>query len=215
MSARDHILGAIRRRLGRPVEDAGHADARLGTHPCGPVPAAAGGGHATRVEHFVERALAASAEMERLGQADDLPGLAARLCHEYGHDARIAVAPEPVLTRMDWSEAGLAVAFRAGHADDRVTVSRADCGIAETGTLVLTSGSTRPTTLNFLPDLHIVLLTADSIVGAYEDAWDLLRADGALPRTVNWITGPSRSADIEQHLQLGAHGPVRLVIAFA
>jgi L-lactate dehydrogenase complex protein LldG len=89
---------------------------------------------------------------------------------------------------------------------------------------MLTSGTTGPTTLNFLPETHIVVLAARDVAGCYEDAWDRLRAahsetgnrktgDGAaLPRTVNLITGPSRTADIEQTIQLGAHGPRRLCI---
>ena len=88
-------------------------------------------------------------------------------------------------------------------------------GVAETGTLVLLSGPESPTTLNFLPDVHIALLFTDRVVGSYEDVWARLRArDGAtvMPRVVNWITGPSRTADIEQTLLLGAHGPRRLHI---
>jgi L-lactate dehydrogenase complex protein LldG len=80
---------------------------------------------------------------------------------------------------------------------------------------MLISGEATPTTLNFLPDTHIVLLRASQVVAAYEDGWDLLRqrpGDGPhrLPRTVNFITGPSRTGDIEQKIELGAHGPRRL-----
>ena len=86
--------------------------------------------------------------------------------------------------------------------------------VAETGTLVLTSGPDNPTTLNFLPDTHIVVVDAKDIAGDYETVWHARCArhygEGALPRTVNLITGPSRSADIEQTLILGAHGPRRL-----
>ncbi|MDX1401836.1 MAG: LUD domain-containing protein, partial [Kiloniellales bacterium] len=101
------------------------------------------------------------------------------------------------------------------RADDGASLSPAFAGVAETGTLMLHSGEKIPTTLNFLPDDHIVLLKASRIVAGYEDGWDLLRAqskDGLLPRTVNFITGPSRTADIEQKIELGAHGPRRLHI---
>jgi L-lactate dehydrogenase complex protein LldG len=53
------------------------------------------------------------------------------------------------------------------------------------------------------------------VTGSYEDAWDRLRrhvGDGVMPRTVNLITGPSRTGDIEQTIELGAHGPRRLHI---
>ena len=81
---------------------------------------------------------------------------------------------------------------------------------AETGTLLLVSGAERPTTLNFLPDTHVVVLHRHQIVGPYEAAWDRLRAEGPMPRTVNFVSGPSRTADIEQTIVMGAHGPRRL-----
>ncbi|MDG4585055.1 MAG: LUD domain-containing protein, partial [Candidatus Competibacter sp.] len=115
---------------------------------------------------------------------------------------------------LPWpEEPTLRIERRAAVDGDKTSVSLAFAGIAETGTLMLLSGPHSPTTLNFLPDTHIVVLRTDRIVGAYEDAWDLLRARGSgMPRTVNFITGPSRSADIEQTVQMGAHGPLRLHI---
>src|SRR3546814_21166695 len=110
--------------------------------------------------------------------------------------------------------------FRSGgktEGQDVVSVTAAFAGIAETGKRMLHSGPERPTTLNFLPDTHIVVLRAGQVVGPYEDAWARLRqarrdAGRDFPRTVNLITGPSRTADIEQTVQLGAHGPRRLHI---
>ena len=81
---------------------------------------------------------------------------------------------------------------------------------------MITSAPHHPTTLHFLPDWHLVVLHSSQIVGSYEDAWTRLRQrnqqTGGMPRTVNMITGASRSADIEQRLQMGAHGPKRLSI---
>ncbi len=56
------------------------------------------------------------------------------------------------------------------------------------------------------------MVRAGQVVGAYEDGWDRLRAAGRMPRAVNFVTGPSRSGDIEQTLHLGAHGPRQLHI---
>jgi len=92
-------------------------------------------------------------------------------------------------------------------------VSHASAAVAETGTLVLTSGPDNPTTLNFLPDVHIVVVDAADIASDFETVMARLReryGTGTMPRTVNMITGPSRSADIEQTLLLGAHGPRKL-----
>jgi L-lactate dehydrogenase complex protein LldG len=98
-----------------------------------------------------------------------------------------------------------------GH--DLAAVSHAFTAVAETGTLVLTSGPDNPTTLNFLPDVHIVVVDAADVAADFETVMERLReryGTGIMPRTVNMITGPSRSADIEQTLLLGAHGPRKL-----
>jgi L-lactate dehydrogenase complex protein LldG len=77
----------------------------------------------------------------------------------------------------------------------------------------MVSGHENPSTLNFLPDNHIIVVSAKDIASDYEAVWNRVRfayGKGTMPRTVNWITGPSRSGDIEQTLLLGAHGPRRL-----
>jgi len=115
---------------------------------------------------------------------------------------------------MPWERAGtLEVTTGASDGTQLASVSHASGGVAETGTLILVSGPDNPTTLNFLPDNHIVVLDAKDVAGDYETIWQRLRerfGAGIMPRTVNMITGPSRSADIEQTLILGAHGPRRL-----
>ena len=128
---------------------------------------------------------------------------------------RCGWAPTTALAALPWGETPLAIAEGPSDGTDLNAVSHADCGVAETGTLALTSGPENPTTLNFLPDNHIVVLDAADVVGDYETFWSRLRerlGKGAMPRTVNWVTGPSRSADIEQTMFLGAHGPRRLHI---
>jgi L-lactate dehydrogenase complex protein LldG len=101
------------------------------------------------------------------------------------------------------------VAYRAAQPNDQVSVSYAFAGIAETGSLVLLSSPNSPTTLNFLPSNHIIILSQADLVAHPEAVWTRLRSQ-PFPRTINIITGPSRTADIEQTLQVGAHGPKRL-----
>ena len=123
---------------------------------------------------------------------------------------RLVAAPHPLLAGVVWPE-GWQVESRRARDDDRIGLAVAFCGIAETGSLVLLSGPESPTTLNFLPDDFLCLLPDNRIVPRMEDAWALLRAErGSLPRATNLITGPSRTADVEQTIQLGAHGPRRL-----
>ena len=80
--------------------------------------------------------------------------------------------------------------------------------------MVLLSGPDSPTSLNFLPDYHVVLVRAPQLVRHIEDVWQRLRERGDVPRTVNFITGPSKTADVEQTLQLGAHGPRSLHVIY-
>jgi L-lactate dehydrogenase complex protein LldG len=112
------------------------------------------------------------------------------------------------LNQIPWPHK-FSIAYRAAQAHDVTSVSLAFAGVAETGSLVLLSSPTSPTTLNFLPENHIIVLLKDNLVAHIEEVWTRLRTR-PMPRTVNFITGPSRTADIEQTIQLGAHGPRRL-----
>lgn len=119
----------------------------------------------------------------------------------------------PQLASLDWRAAGITVEERAAVGDDLVGISGAFCGIAETGTLMLLSGPETPASVSLLPETHVALLPVKRIVARMEDAWALARRDHArLPRAVNFISGPSRTADIEQTVTLGAHGPYRVLI---
>ena len=125
-----------------------------------------------------------------------------------GDDARLAGLPwskEPALTL----EKG-----RAAPADE-VSLSHAVGGVAETGTLVMASGADNPVTLNYLPETHVVVVRAKDIAGNYEAAFDAVRAKlgkGTMPRTLNLISGPSRTGDIGGRLVMGAHGPRRMCV---
>lgn len=127
-----------------------------------------------------------------------------------GLERELVAAPHPWLVGLSWPDE-LTLHRRAVRDGDRAGITVAFAGIAETGSLVLLSGPQTPTTLNFLVDDFICLLPAQRILAHLEDGWDRLRAEiGGLPRAVNLITGPSRTADVEQTIQLGAHGPRRL-----
>ncbi|AUM11246.1 LutC/YkgG family protein [Ketobacter alkanivorans] len=98
-------------------------------------------------------------------------------------------------------------------AEGCVGVSVAYCAIADTGTLVLNSSTNSPASLNFLPEHHVVLLTQGRTVMGKQDVWQLMKQERIeTPRAINLISGPSRTADIEQTIQLGAHGPRTLTI---
>ena len=215
--ARQDILLGIRRSLKRGRLDMVR-EAELGEqialHRRNLVPArAAALGDRGRGDLFVAMAEEVQATVTRVSSPGAVPEEVARYLVAENLPAELVLAPDPSLDDLPWDERPL-LRIRRGRAEAGDAVSLTPCfaAIAETGTLMLISGAATPTTLNFLPDTHIVLVHADQVVAAYEDGWDRLRSAGAMPRVVNFITGPSRTGDIEQRIELGAHGPRRLHI---
>jgi len=215
--ARQDILLGIRRSLKRGRLDmVREAELReqIASHRRNLVPArAAALGDRGRVDLFVAMAEEVQATVTRVSSRVAVLEEVARYLVAENLPAEIVLAPDPSLDDLPWDERPL-LRIRRGRAEAGDAVSLTPCfaTIAETGTLMLISGAATPTTLNFLPDTHIVLVHADQVVAAYEDGWDRLRSAGAMPRVVNFITGPSRTGDIEQRIELGAHGPRRLHI---
>jgi L-lactate dehydrogenase complex protein LldG len=214
--ARGQILGGIRRSLKRAGVDSAAAAAlraRVAAHRRNPIPARTSGlDHRGRVDLFVTMAEEVQTTVDRIASPAEAPAAVARYLAAENLPAELVMAPDPGLDAIPWEDRPL-LQIRRGRAEAHDIVSLAPCfaAIAETGTLMLISGAETPTTLNFLPDNEIVVLRAEQVVATYEDAWDRLRARRAeLPRAVNFVTGPSRTGDIEQRIVLGAHGPRRL-----
>jgi len=213
-ASRDAILDRLRgaaRRNGDEASARTAVEARLRTHARGTIPARGKLDREGLMDLFAAQATAVDATVARVAALDDVPATVSDYLRGENLPTKLRVAPDPKLDGCSWEQAPmLEIAWGKAEAEDMVTVTGAFAGVAESGTLMLVSGPESPTTLNFLPDTHIVVLRASEMVGAYEDAWDRLRASGRVPRTVNFVTGPSRSGDIEQTLHLGAHGPRRL-----
>jgi L-lactate dehydrogenase complex protein LldG len=200
------------RRGPLPAGTATELAERIAAHRRNLVPArAAALAPRDRVDLFVAMAEEVQTTVAHVASRDDVPGEVARYLAAENLPAELIMAPDPTLDDMPWRERPL-LRIRRGRAEASDAVSLTAClaAVAETGTLMLASGAGSPTTLNFLPDTHIVVVRAEQVVAIYEDGWDLIRASGAMPRTINLITGPSRTGDIEQRIQLGAHGPRRL-----
>ncbi len=213
--AKSQILGRIRRSLKRdelPAATKAELSARMSTHARQLIPQRVQRDHPALVELFVEMAVAANTNVTRLKSEREVPTAVAQLLARENLPAQLVASP--ALEHLPWSDRPLlTVRFDRAQGPDAVSVTPAFAAIAETGTLMLTSGADTPSTLNFLPDTHVVVLKAGDVVGPYEDALDRVRAKGnGMPRTINFVTGPSRTGDIEQQIQLGAHGPRRLHI---
>lgn len=215
MTARDDILGRIRTAINRPAGSGPPPAPEYANRPL--IPARAQGTPGELVRRFVEMATEAEISIDQVRHAGEVaPAVAAWLKAE-GLPGRAVVSPDPAMDAYGWANTpGLDIRRGATRGDDPVSVTPTIAGIAETGSIMVTTGSGTPYTLNFLPETHIAVVHADRIVGGYEDAWARVRRHGetgaALPRTVTMITGPSRSSDIERTVTVGVHGPKRLHI---
>jgi L-lactate dehydrogenase complex protein LldG len=212
---REQILAGIRSSLGRGrLDTAREAGLRaaVAAHRRNLLPARATMlDHEGRVDLFVAMAEEVQATVARVSSLGAVPEAVARYLAAENLAAELVLAPDPSLDDIPWHERPL-LRIRRGRAEAGDAVSLTPCvaAIAETGTLMLISGAATPTTLNFLPDTHIVIVHRDQVVATYEDGLDRLRDGRGLPRAINFITGPSRTGDIEQRIELGAHGPRRL-----
>jgi L-lactate dehydrogenase complex protein LldG len=218
LSAREEILANIRRSLNVSGAEAPRRMAvkdRLAQAPAGVVPGRGQGVEAAQMATFKAEAERAQASVAEVSSPNEVPAEIARFLRDGNLPATLRLGEDPRLAAMPWDATTIELARGPSDGHDLNAVSAAFAAIAESGTLALTSGPDNPTTLNFLPDNHFVVVAAADIVGDYESVWRRLRSrygKGGMPRTVNLITGPSRSADIEQTLLLGAHGPRRLHI---
>jgi L-lactate dehydrogenase complex protein LldG len=206
VSARDRILDRVRRSAARVPEEGGAMAAWAEAARSQPVPQQAAARGPARLTQFIAKAEAAAATVSRVSAIGDLPRALAHELRNRNLGASVRVGEDPAFAGLDWGS--IEVSRGAGRIEEPATLSRAEFGMAETGTLALASGPSNPVTLTFLGETHFVALPERDIVSGFEDLWSAWRARGLDPRTINLVTGPSRSADIGQVLQLGAHGPI-------
>ncbi len=209
-ASRKAILASIRSSLKRsaPLQGsvAGGLEARLQHCPGHPRPALG----AALEEHFITRWRAAGGSCSRLTDSKGVPAAVARYLkrHELGFE--VVRGGGEILNQLHWPSR-LTVRNGVPQDEDSVAVTEAWVAVAETGSLVMRTSSFMPATLNFLPACNLVLVSATRMLRYQEDVWALLRREGTEPpRGIHLITGPSRTADVEQTLQIGAHGPGRI-----
>lgn len=208
MSAREAIFGAIERAIG-PAGDAASIRANAATLLAEPErvrPVLPAEPDLDLFEAAVKR-LPPGASCERVAAMGDVPAAVAQRLRSLGLAPALKVQPHPTLANLDWAAAAL---VPGEDIDDRVSVSLAETGIAETATLVFRSGPQMPILDAFLPLHHLAVLRAGDIVRHLDDAFassDLQRS-----RNLVLVTGPSGTTDIEGSLVIGVHGPATLHI---
>jgi L-lactate dehydrogenase complex protein LldG len=212
------IRTAQRRTATVTAEELAAVEDYLARHPQGPRPRIEGDLR-VRFRAMSERM---SSTLDEVPHLADAPAAVARYLESKSLPKRAVVWP--TLASLDWAGAGVEVEARPPRRDesqgaDLVGVTGCFCAFAETGTIVLASGPQTHASTHLLPETHVALVPASRIVAGMEDVFALLRAErggeAMMPRALNMVSGPSRTADIEMTLVLGAHGPYRVHIVVA
>ena len=212
-ASRDHILARVRAGLRHdPAQAATKRQAALNMmaqHVQGPRPTLNGSLSDSLMQRFCRRSVAMSSSVDHVAQLDEIPAAIAR--YLVAGKLPMQAVCWAALGGLDWASVGLSVEARAARADDLVGITGTFCAMAETGTLMLLSSPHSAASTSLLPETHIAIVQAACIVAGMEDGFTRLRAEhGTLPRAVNFVSGPSRTGDIEQTIVLGAHGPYRV-----
>ena len=219
MSGREAILSRIRNSLAVDDDDTTRqtrVKERLFSAPVGIIPQRGQLEKAEKCKLFTEKAESVQTTVDNVKSLGEVPNAVAKYLRDNNLPSVLQMGDNTELESIPWKNSPHLQIERSINTDaETVAISHAHSGVAETGTIVLNSGKENPTGNNFLPQAHIVVIDANTIEGDFESTWSKIRkkfGKGILPRTVNMITGPSRSADIEQTLLLGAHGPRALHI---
>ena len=218
-NARDAIFAKIRASLDvKPGTDARVAltETRIATHARHLIPTRALQEPAALRAHFTDYLTRGFATVIDVPTLDKLPAAIGTYLRDHNKPPRIRMGTDFRLANLPWHTTP-AIERLSGRAQpaDEVSLSYAVAAAAETGTLVLASGPDNPVTLNYLPETHLVVIDAATLKGSYEDALDLVRArlgPGVMPRTLNFVSGPSRTSDIGGITVMGAHGPRFLAV---
>ncbi|MGE0767144.1 MAG: lactate utilization protein C [Hyphomicrobiaceae bacterium] len=216
-SRRDKVLGAVRSRLGRPgAPGRGGIDERLNGQARHLIPARSLQEPRGLRALFSAQLRSGNATVLEAARDADIPAVIAEYLRGQNLPLTLRCGDDAWLASIDWpAESALTIVKGRAQPADEVGLTHAVAGIAETGTLMLASGPANPVTVTFLPETSIVVLRAGDLMGHYEAAFDRLReryGRGSMPRTVNLVSGPSRTADVGGRLVTGAHGPRRFCV---
>lgn len=211
MSARENILARIRANSGKQgmTTEAELALARMviSKRTRGPLP---GFARHDPVQHFIAECDRLKTTLTEVASLADVPDEVGRYLSTIPGAKKLLVG-WPEFLSLDWQRAGIGYENRPAVGSDLLGLTGCFCAIGETGTLLLLGARDTPKVTALLPETHICIVKKSRMVATMEDAFDLLRDEvGELPRATFMVSGPSRTADIEQTIVIGAHGPYRV-----
>ena len=222
MSSRDRIMAKVRAGLGDTRDGAqrqASVEQRLAERSRHLIPSRAAGKSSAELVAILRQWLAAaSGHVLEVADEAAVPAAVAGYLRDHNLPARARIGDDAFLAGIAWArEPALSIERGRAIATDTAGITHALAAVAESGTVVVASGAANPVTLSFLPEANIVVVRRSDVVGPLEDAFARARSaagagDGRMPRTLNMISGPSRSADIGGVPVLGAHGPRRLCV---
>lgn len=161
-------------------------------------------------EAFLINVLKNRGTVDCAGNRSETVKAVARYLYDNFRSHRLVAGNDPRLAAMPWRDAGVLPRFGGIETGEPVALSFARLAVAETGAVVTYTGKANPSANNLLPEHHIVLVDCADLVATMELAWDKINRDmdkSGRPRGINFIAGPSSTADIEGQLVYGAHGP--------
>ncbi len=192
MSSRDIILKNLRnsRSIQTPVERP-HVQKKIITNP---------------IEMFRDACKKSNTDLVELNTADGIPQ---KIRNIIGCDSQLRMWE--VYSYLDWGKVGISPVFGQAEKNDAYGLTGVSYGICATGTLVLQSQAHHPQSVAILPAHHFAVVGENQLVNRLSDVFDTLVVD-KMSSQVIFISGPSRTADIEQTLILGAHGPLQVTV---
>ncbi len=162
------------------------------------------------VDRFIDKLCAVHGTVKRVPSYSKVPDAVGQYLQEHGLESDMVMGGSEFLRQFDWP-IEWDIKFRTAVKTDIVSVSDAICIVAETGTILMASSPDTSSTHAFLPENHIVIVNSGQVVRHLDDALRLAESNiKDTSRGVHLITGPSKTADVEQTIQYGAHGPRRL-----
>jgi len=204
-SARSQIFAKLRHASrGAPAETIGRELQSMGRAPGASLPSP------DLSTAFLANVLKNQGTVDCAGNRSDTVKAIGQYLYQHYRSHRLVASNDPRLAAMPWRDAGVLPRFGSVEAGEPVALSFARLAIAETGSIITWTGKANPAANNLLPEHHIVVVDSKDLVANMELAWDRLNQEmekTGRPRGINFIAGPSSTADIEGQMVYGAHGP--------